>query len=72
MPDSIFLMGHDGSLTEALGRRYEAEADLQALIAAHPDLLPGAQINQDSPRRWLLIKREAGVPVHEGGGAGGR
>jgi hypothetical protein len=68
MPDSIFLVGHDGSLTEALGTRYEAEADLQELLAAHPDLLPGAQINQDNPRRWLLVKREAGVPDHEGGG----
>jgi hypothetical protein len=26
------------------------------------------RINQDSPRRWVLIKREAGVPSHEGGG----
>jgi hypothetical protein len=68
MPDSIFLVGHDGSLTEALGTRYEAEADLQELLAAHPDLLPGAQINQQSPRRWLLVKREAGVPEHDGGG----
>ena len=25
-------------------------------------------MNRDSPRRWLLIKREAGVPDHEGGG----
>src|SRR6266851_6110427 len=47
---------------------YEAEADLQKLLADNIHLLPGAQIDQDNPRRWLLIKREAGVPDHEGGG----
>ena len=68
MPDSVFLVSADGSLTEAFGTRYEAEADLQRLLAEHPDLLPGAQIDQENPRRWLLVSREAGVPDHEGGG----
>jgi hypothetical protein len=67
MSDSIFLVGDDGSLTEARGAAYQAEADLQELLADHIDLLPGTQINQDNPRRWLLIKREAGVPNREGG-----
>jgi hypothetical protein len=68
MSDSIFLVGEDGSLTEAAGAPFDAEADLQKLLAAYPDLLPGAIINQDRPRRWRLVKREAGVPDHEGGG----
>ena len=68
MSDSIFLMGDDGSVTEAPSAAYDAEAELQELLARNVHLLPGAQINQDSPRRWLLIKREAGVPNHEGGG----
>jgi hypothetical protein len=68
MSDSIFLVGDDGSLTEVTSTAYDAEAELQKLLADHIDLLPGSQINQDSPRRWLLIKREAGVPDHEGGG----
>jgi len=72
MSDSIFLVGDDGGLTEVVSTAYEAEADLQKLLADNIHLLPGAQINQDNPRRWLLIKREAGVPDHEGGGAGGR
>ena len=31
-------------------------------------MLAGAQINQENPRRWLLVKCEAGVPDHQGGG----
>ena len=68
MSDSVFLVSEDGSLAKAAGAPFAAEADLQELLAAYPDLLPGAQINPDSPRRWLLVKREAGVPEHDGGG----
>jgi hypothetical protein len=68
MSDSIFLVGDDGSVTEAHNTAYDAEAELQALLADNVQLLPGAQIDRDNPRRWLLIKREAGVPDHEGGG----
>jgi hypothetical protein len=68
MPDSIFLVGRDGSLTEAAGVPFGAEADLQELLAAHPDLLPGALVDQERPRRWLPVKREAGVPDRDGGG----
>jgi len=69
MSDSIFLLGDDGVLTEVSGAAYDAEAELQELLAGHVDLLPGAQINRDGPRRWLLVKREAGIPNQEGGGA---
>jgi hypothetical protein len=68
MSDSIFLVGDDGSLAEMTSTAYDSEADLQKLLADNIHLLPGAQIDQDRPRRWLLIKREAGVPDHEGGG----
>ena len=68
MSDSIFLVGDDGSLAEMACTGYEAEADLQKLLADNIHLLPGAQIDRDRPRRWLLIKREAGIPDREGGG----
>ena len=68
MSDSIFVVGDDGSLTEAPSTAYNAEAELQELLAANIHLLPGVQIDRDNPRRWLLIKREAGVPNREGGG----
>jgi hypothetical protein len=67
MSDSIFLVGDDGSLTEASSAAYDAEAELQKLLAGNPQLLPGAQIDRDNPRRWLLVKREAGIPDREGG-----
>jgi hypothetical protein len=46
---------------------YEDEDSLQALLAEHPDLLAGDQIDSASPRRWLLLRREAGIPDSEGG-----
>jgi hypothetical protein len=46
---------------------YDAEEILQRLLADYPDLLAGDQVRPRSPRRWLLITREAGVPdVEEG------
>jgi hypothetical protein len=69
MSESIFLVGDDGSLIEASSTAYDAEAELQKLLADNPHLLPGGQIDRDNPRRWLLVKREAGVPDREGGGS---
>jgi hypothetical protein len=46
---------------------YEAEADLQLLLEQHPDLLAGDQMHPTSPRRWVLVAREASVPDAEGG-----
>ena len=39
---------------------------MQELLAKHPDLLAGSQMNADVPRRWLLVRRELGVPGGEG------
>jgi hypothetical protein len=39
MSDSIFLVGDDGSLTEASSTAYEAETELQELLAGHPQLV---------------------------------
>jgi hypothetical protein len=68
MSNSVFLAGGDGSLTEALGTSYHAEAELQELLAGNLDSIAGAQIDRDHPRRGLLVKREAGVPDHASGG----
>ncbi len=48
-------------------RDYDSEALLQALLAEYPKLLPGSQIDSDSPRRWLLVTREMSVPGEEEG-----
>jgi len=40
---------------------------LQKLLADHPDLLAGEQIDSEEPRRWLLVAREMAVPGEQGG-----
>jgi hypothetical protein len=68
MDDAIHLLQPDGSLREVRMAPYDFERDLQRLLADHPSLLPGAQIDSASPLRWLLVKREVGVPKEQGGG----
>jgi hypothetical protein len=46
---------------------YDSETLLQKLLADHPDLLAGDQINAEEPRRWLLITREMAVPGEQDG-----
>ena len=46
---------------------FESEDVFQTLLATHPSLLAGDAVNPDSPRRWLLVAREQGVPGEEGG-----
>ena len=45
---------------------YDAEDDLQRLLAVYPELLSGDR--DGSGQRWLLIKREAGVPSSDNSG----
>ena len=40
---------------------------MQKLLADHPDLLAGDQINAEQPRRWLLVTREMAVPGEQDG-----
>jgi hypothetical protein len=66
--DSIYVVGTGGVLQPANRTPYRLEDDLQKLIADHPELLPGDQIDSSNPRRWRLIKREAGVGPSQGSG----
>jgi hypothetical protein len=62
MDSSSGLFLRDGeNLIDLSEQAYEAEDVLQALLAKHPDLLPGQAMNPQDPRRFLLIKREAQV-----------
>jgi len=63
----IFLLSGE-ELVEMREQAYDSEELLQALLARYPDLLAGDQL-AGSPRRWLLVKREAGVPDREAGGS---
>jgi hypothetical protein len=67
MKRRIFLLPDEGGLRELVEETFAAEDILQALLADHPDLLAGDQIDESNPRRWLLVCREAGVPDREEG-----
>lgn len=59
----VYRIRPDGSSEPLLPVRCKDEdRELQALLAANHDLLPGDQIDPDDPCRWLLIKREMPVP----------
>ena len=68
MSRGIFLIDNNEQLTELREQAYDSEDLLQRLLATHPSLLAGDQIDRTSPRRWLLIAREASVPGEQGGG----
>jgi hypothetical protein len=60
MGDQIFTVGPSGF--QALDpEAYQGEAELQKLLAVHPELLAVER------RRWLLIRREVPVPADQGG-----
>ena len=67
MTGAIYLIQDDGKLVEMSQTAYDSEDLLQALLAKYPNLLAGEQMNAATPRRWLLISREAAVPSEEDG-----
>ena len=62
MAEGIFVIHSDGQLRELTEQPYDSEDLLQRLLADYPDLLAGKQMDPESPRRWLLVAREAPVP----------
>lgn len=66
--DGIFLLRDgDKQMIAMSSAAFESEDVLQLLVADHPDLLAGGQMNRAEPRRWLLLSREMGVPKIAGG-----
>lgn len=66
--DTIFLVAGDGELVPMRSELFANEDDLQELVARYPDLLGGSLMTPGTPRRWMLIRREMGVPSRLGGG----
>jgi len=59
----IFLIDEAGRhVKEMQESPYAAEDILQRLIVLKPDLLPGDQISPERPCKWILLKREMGIP----------
>ena len=67
MNEKIYLIDGNKQLREMEAQDYDGEDLLQTMLADHPDLLAGHQINESEPRRWMLVAREMGVPDMEGG-----
>ena len=67
MADRIYHMSEQGQLEPMVEEPFAAEDLLQALVADHPELLSGEQINPAEPRRWILIRREQGIAKTPGG-----
>lgn len=63
----MFLRHPDGTLVEMTEEPYDSEAMLQRFIADAPALIAGDQVDPEDPRRWLLIRQEAGIPGEEEG-----
>ncbi len=49
------------TITQLELRGFAAENELQQLLAHHPELIGGDQVDPDDPRRYVLVKREARV-----------
>src|SRR5262252_3989082 len=62
MAQQIFLLGDDGTLRAMTEAPYPSEERFQQLLESHSELLAGDQMSEGTPRRWLLISRELGVP----------
>ena len=67
MAGRIYLLKEDSTLLAMEEALYDSEGLLQKLLADHPDLLAGDQINAEEPRRWLLVTREMAVPGEQDG-----
>lgn len=65
--DAIYLVSDSGELQRIDHQLYASEDILQELVAKHPDVLAGDQIDPAAPPRWLLLRREAAIPDSEGG-----
>jgi hypothetical protein len=68
MSGHIFNIQNDGQLVKMNEEACPTEDVFQELLAKYPDLLAGDQIDSTAPRRWLLVKREMGIPCEEEGG----
>ena len=64
----IFLIADGGDLVALNRQHYPSEDHLQDLLARFPGVLPGDEFDPITPRRWLLVSREAGIPGEKDGG----
>lgn len=61
MAERIYTRSGEG-LDPLEEQPFKDENELQELIADYPQLLDGEQMRPGDPRRWILIRREQGIP----------
>jgi hypothetical protein len=64
----VFVL-NGGDLVALREQPYDSEDLLQSLLAKYPELIAGDDDATGMPRRWLLVKREVGVPGSDAGGS---
>lgn len=67
MTEGLFLIDKDNVPKRMEPRSFDSEDEFQLLIAKFPDLLTDADFGEGSPRKWLLVTREAMVPDRSDG-----
>jgi len=68
MNSEIFHISSKGDLIELNQSEYSSEDLLQSLLAKYPSLIPGNQIDELNPRKWMFISREMSIPDSEESG----
>jgi len=58
------LQGEDSLVAMEPGQS-ASEDDFQRLLSRFPELLVGDQVDPQSPRRWILVKREQSISTGE-------
>ena len=68
MGGGIFLLSGE-ELVAMHEQPYDSEDLLQTLLARYPELIAGESVGSTMSQRWLLVKREVGVPDSATGGS---
>jgi hypothetical protein len=64
----VFVVNDAQGLVALTPSEFVSEDDFQRLLEAlYPALLSGNQTDDETPRRWLLLKREKTIPAEDGG-----
>jgi hypothetical protein len=67
MTEGLFLLDQDSKPKRLAPAEFKTEDEFQRLLAQFPELLTDADFGEASPRKWLLVTREAMVPDAEDG-----
>jgi hypothetical protein len=54
----VFLLQDENTLVPMEAASFATEDDFQRLLSRFPELLVGDQIDPETPRRWVLVRRE--------------